>query len=235
MLLFTIDSFEQKFDYGYVVPNAANRIHELQQRVRRMEGVGLSHNLELLPALASVVTVRTGTSCAVDSPSLALALAAGPSQAGGWVGLVGMPDLGWEAAQEFGVDLSRTIAVPNPGEHWLSVTAGLIDVATMVVVRPPCRVGDKQAASLSARMRPRGAVLIVDGHWPRSALTLTTERNQWRGIGLGLGHLTRRVVTVSVQAAGAPVRQVNLGLPTVGCGLELLVDEATVTTHVLAG
>ena len=55
--------------------------------------------------------------------------------------MVGAPDLGYEAAAELGVDLERTIVVPHPGEHWLSVVAALVDVASVVLVRPPVAVG----------------------------------------------------------------------------------------------
>ncbi len=129
-----------------------------------MEGTGISQDLELLPALASVLSVRTGTACSVDSPGLALALAAGPSQAGAWVGIVGLPDLGWEAAFDLGLDLGRTIAVPDPGEHWLSVTAGLIDVTTVVVGPSP---GSGERGSGSSRGRPAAAARF--GAWWRSA------------------------------------------------------------------
>ncbi len=177
-----------------------------------MEGTGMSQDLQLLPALASVLSVRTGTACSVDTPGLALALAAGPSRAGAWVGIVGLPDLGWEAACGLGLELERTIAVPEPGEHWLSVTAGLIDVTTVVVVRPPTRVTEAQAARVAARLRQRGSVLVVEGGWPRSALSLQTVSNRWSGLGRGFGHLSDRGVTVQIRTGAAAVREVQLGL-----------------------
>ncbi|HEY5847469.1 MAG TPA: hypothetical protein VIT42_11845 [Microlunatus sp.] len=177
-----------------------------------MEGTGISQDLELLPALASVLSVRTGTACSVDSPGLALALAAGPSQAGAWVGIVGLPDLGWEAAFDLGLDLGRTIAVPDPGDHWLSVIAGLIDVTTVVVVRPPGRVSEAQAARVAARLRQRGSVMVAVGGWPRSALSLMTVSNRWSGLGRGFGHLSNRGVTVAIRTGAAAIREVQLGL-----------------------
>ena len=53
-----------------------------------------------------------------------MSLMAGPSQAGEWTAVVGVPEFGFDAALAFGVDLGRCIVVPEPGEHWLSVTAG---------------------------------------------------------------------------------------------------------------
>ena len=204
-----------------------------------MEGTGLSQNVALLPALAEVVTMRSGTVCCVDSSGLAVALAAGPSRAGSWVGVVSMPDVGWEAAQDLGLDLGRTIAVPDPGEHWLSVTAGLIDVASVVLVRPRGRVSDGQAGRIAARLRQRGTVLIVDGVWPRVALSLSTLRNRWNGLGWGSGHLQSREVTVQVHFGGAAIHEACWGLPTADRGVALLshtpVAEQTVPAAAMAG
>ena len=200
-----------------------------------MEGTGLSQNMQLLPALSSVMSVRTGTACSVDSPGLALALAAGPSQAGAWVGIVGLPDLGWEAARDLGLGLERTIAVPDPGEHWLSVTAALIDVTTVVVVRPPSRVSDAQAARVAARLRQRGSVLVVDGGWPRAALSLVTVSNRWSGLGRGFGHLSNRGITVAIRTGAAAVAEVQLGLSAGEHTLVCLGSGDTDPAEVLAG
>ncbi len=63
-----------------------------------MQGPAVSRTLESLPGLSGVIQLRTGEAYAVDSPSLATALVAGPSQAGEWIAFVGVPDLGLEAA-----------------------------------------------------------------------------------------------------------------------------------------
>ncbi|HET9560974.1 MAG TPA: hypothetical protein VFP01_02625, partial [Propionibacteriaceae bacterium] len=104
------------FDYGGVsLQPTRNRIHDLQQRVQRMQGSAISRTLESVPGLSGVIQLRTGEAYAVDSPSLAMALVAGPSQAGEWIAIVGAPDLGLEAAAGFGIDLERTVVVPRPG------------------------------------------------------------------------------------------------------------------------
>ena len=97
---------ECMFDYKRVslreqLPTRQRRIHELQQRVQRMQGAAVSRTLESLPGLSGVIQLKTGEAYAVDSPSLATALVAGPSQAGEWVAFVGVPDLGLEAAAQF--------------------------------------------------------------------------------------------------------------------------------------
>ena len=208
---------EYMFDYKAVSSLAApetahSRIHELQQRVQRMQGPAVSRTLESLSGLSGVLQIRTGEAYAVDSPSLATALVAGPSQAGEWIAFVGVPDLGLEAAAQFGIDLDRTVVVPRPGELWLSVTAGLLDVATVVVVKPPVSVTAQQAERLKSRLRMKDAALVCWGDWPRSDATLTIAESSWVGLGHGHGRLTARRVVVSVRQGG-PVRHVPLWLP----------------------
>jgi hypothetical protein len=190
------------------------RIHELQQRVQRIQGAAVSRTLESLPGMSGVIQLRTGEAYAVDSPSLATALVAGPSQAGEWIAFVGVPDLGLEAAAQFGVDLERTVVVPRPGDLWLSVTAGLLDVAAVVVVEPPVPVTAQQAERLKSRLRMKDAALVCWGEWPRSDATLAITESSWLGLGHGHGRLTARRVVISVRQGG-PVRYVPLWLPGV--------------------
>ena len=159
------------------------------------------------------MVLRTGAACAVDSTGLALALATGPSRAGRWVAVVAMPDVGWEAAAHLGLDLGRTVAVPEPGDHWLSVVAGLIDVVPVVLVRPPSRVSEAQASRIAARLRQRGSVLIVEGAWPRAAVSVTTVANRWAGLGWGFGHLQSRDLTVEIRT-GSTTYTVTWAMPT---------------------
>jgi hypothetical protein len=194
---------ECMFDYERVSSQLTpSRIHELQQRVQRMQGSAISRSLESVPGLSGVIQLRTGEAYAVDSPSLAMALAAGPSQAGEWIGIVGAPDLGLEAAAGFGIDLERTVVVPRPGELWLSVTAGLLDVASMVIVKPPVPASAQQAERLKARLRMKDA----------ADATLTVTESSWHGLGRGHGRLTARSVVVSVRQGGA-ARRIQLWLP----------------------
>ena len=148
----------------------------------------------------------------MDSPSLAMALVAGASQAGEWIAIVGAADLGLEAAAGFGIDLERTVVVPHPGELWLSVTAGLLDVATVVIAKPPLPVSAQQAERLKSRLRIKDAALVCWGEWPRSDATLTITESAWLGLGHGHGRLTGRRVVVSVRQGG-PVRRIPLWLP----------------------
>jgi hypothetical protein len=209
-----LTNVERMFDYrGMSLPvTHGRRVQELRQRVLRMQGAAVSRTLESLPGLAGVIRLQTGGVYATDSTSLAMALLAGPSQTGEWAAVVGVPDFGLEAAAAYGLDLDRTVVVPRPGEHWLSVTAGLLEVAGVVVVSPYAAVTDHQSERLRSRLRQKDAALICLGDWPRADATLRVTGSTWFGLSRGYGHLTGRQVEVRVSSAGSP-RTVSLWLP----------------------
>lgn len=198
---------------------ATPTIADLRQRVNRMQGAAVSRRLPLLSGLSEVVSLHTGMVATLDSPALAMSLMAGPSRAGEWTSVVGVPEFGFDAALAFGVDLGRCIVVPEPGEHWLSVTAGLIEITTLVLVRPPVPVTEQQATRMLARLRQKDAALLVDSGllgeraWPRPQRRLTVADNRWTGLGRGHGHLRGRQVTVRSWGGGVPDRTVDLWLP----------------------
>lgn len=192
---------------------AAGEIDRLRERMQRMQDGVPRRPLPTHPALGGLVQLRTGGSYEVDSATLALALMAGPSRAGEWCAVVGVPDFGAEAATEVGVDLARTVLVPEPGEQWLEVTAALVDVVPLVVLRPPPRVGEHVAEKLGARLRKRSAALVALGPWPRCEVRLSTAEPQWAGLGLGHGHLRARQVVVEAHRGSAPPRRASLWFP----------------------
>lgn len=188
-------------------------LDQLRERVTAMEGGPARLPVPVLPALSGLVTLRTGGSYGVDSASLALALAAGASRAGEWVGFAGWPDFGAEAAAELGVDLARTVLVPDTGEHWLEVAAALVDVLRVVVLRPPARVDERSAGVLDARLRKRSSVLVVWGDWPRCEARLSLEDARWSGPDHGHGRLRARRVRVAVRRGSAPPVRAELSFP----------------------
>lgn len=188
-------------------------IDRLRERMRRMEDGLARPELDALPGLSQVIRLRVGGSYQVDSASLALALMAGPSRGGAWCAAVGLSDFGAEAAAELGVVLERTILVPEPGEAWLEATAALVDVASLVLVRPPARVSEAVAAKLSARLRKRSAVLVSIGPWPRAEASVSLAEPRWTGAGRGEGHLRSRRVVLEVRRGSAPPRRTALWFP----------------------
>lgn len=203
------------FDHGRVnVAAAAPSLSELRARVDQMQGRPAAQPVATHPALAGLLQLQAGSTYSVDSMSLAVALMAGPSADGAWCGVVGTAELGLEAAAAAGVELRRTILVPDPGEAWLEVTAALIDVLGVVVLHAPTHVAAKDVSRIGARLRQRGGILIAHGDWPRSDARLSMREVEWVGVGRGHGHLQARRVTVEVRRSGAaPARRGRLWLP----------------------
>lgn len=175
------------------------QVVELQQRIESLQGAPTRLTVPVHPALKGLVQLRTGASYAVDSASLALALASGASRAGEWVGFAGWGDFGAEAASQLGIDLRRTVLVPEPGELWLEVVAALVDVLKVVVLKPTTLVDPKSASVLDARLRARSSTLVVWGEWPRVEARLSAERVAWDGVGSGRGRLRHRDIRVALQ------------------------------------
>ncbi|HET7488555.1 MAG TPA: hypothetical protein VFJ85_11545 [Acidimicrobiales bacterium] len=181
--------------------------------------------LPVLPALAGLFPgegLRRGSTVAVaGATSLVLALLAGPSAAGSWCAVVGLPTLGPAAAADVGVDLGRLALVPAPGGEWAAVAAALLDGLDVVVVRPPGRVRAADARRLAARARERGAVLVPLGPWDGADLHLSVARSTWHGLAEGSGHLTSRLLEVVAEGRGAAARprRARLWLPGAGAPL----------------
>jgi hypothetical protein len=170
---------------------------------------------DLLPAgslpRGSVLEVAGGP----GAVTLALALASGPSRTGSWVGCVGFPHLGWEAAAEVGVRLDRLVAVAPSTRQWATVVAALLDAFDLVVCGPGPVPAAADLRRLRARARERGTVLVgvtcdalrgggarTTG-WPSVDARLRVEHCRWDGLGDGWGHLGARRLSVVAEGRGA--------------------------------
>lgn len=163
----------------------------------------------LLPLIGSIEPLfsdgglRRGSIVGVSgSLGLALAVMAGPSQAGAWCAAVGIPSLGLVAAAEVGVDLARFPMVASPGKELPAIVAALLDVFDVVLVGMP---GPNRR--LEARARERGAVLVAGGHWPGADVRLAVASSTWEGLGNGHGHLVRRRLQVVATGRRAATRE----------------------------
>jgi len=200
-------------------------VEELQARIRQMQAKKLDTRLvPTHPAIGRLLPgggLKQGAAYSVErSAALVMALLAAPSAAGSWCAVVGIPEFGIEAASGFGVDLERLVLVPHPGDQWIAVTAAVADVIGVVVTRPPKRASDSSVSRLAARLRQRGATLIVLGRWPQSEAMLSISESNWSGIGNGHGHLTARQVTVTVShRLDSRSRSARLWLPDPGLRL----------------
>jgi len=168
--------------------------------------------LPVAPALARLLPdrgLRAGGAYTLGrSGALLAALLAAPSAAGAWCAVVGIPEFGAEAARDAGVDLARVALVPEPGDRWLAVVGALAEAIGVVAVRPSGRVGEAEAARLSARLRERQAILLVQGAWPLAEARIDVEQREWSGLGAGHGLLERCTagVRVTSRRSGAPRR-----------------------------
>lgn len=190
----------------------------LRERIRGMQDGVPRVPVPTHPALADLLQLRTGGAYEVDRASLALALLAAPSARGAWSAVVGAADFGIEAAADLGVDLTRTVLVPDPGEMWLEATAALVDVVSVVLLRLPTSVRDavtaQTASRLAARLRKRSAALIVWGSWPGAEARISVESSLWAGAEAGHGRLRSRKVVLGVQHGSAPVRRAEVWFPS---------------------
>ncbi|HEY0644501.1 MAG TPA: hypothetical protein VGD39_13830, partial [Nocardioides sp.] len=218
-----LDSFEHVFDDGAVssarsvaaLDPRRSVVEQLRERVAAMEQKPAGQPVPTLPGLTDIVPLHAGATYSVDSASLALALVAGASRAGEWVGFAGCADFGVEAAAELGIELSRTVLVPDPGEHWLEVTAALVDVLRVVVLRPPASVDERTAGILDSRLRTRSSVLVVHGDWPRATARVSVEESAWTGPGAGAGQLEERRARLVVRRGARPPQRADLSWPGV--------------------
>ena len=199
--------------------DARHTVAQLRERMRGMQDGIPRLPVATAPELAGLVDLRTGGAYGVDGMSLALTLMAPPSRAGGWTALVGVDDLGVEAAAEAGLDLDRTVVVPEPGEHWLEVTAALVDVLPMVLLRPPTGVSERTAERLGARLRKRSTTLLVQGAWPGCEARLSVAESRWTGADDGHGRLRARQVVLACRRGTAPTQHVTVWLPAANAPL----------------
>lgn len=189
-------------------------IEQLRTRIAGMQDGVPRLPLPTHPALADLVQLRTGGAYQVDRASLGIALLAAPSAEGCWTAVVGTNDFGIEAAEELGVDLTRTILVPDPGDQWLEATAALVDVVSVVLLRPPAGVTARSAGRIAARLRKRASALVVWGEWPGAEARLTVLESTWSGAEAGHGRLQSRKVVLGVQHGSAPLRRAELWFPS---------------------
>jgi hypothetical protein len=137
---------------------------------------------------------------------LTLALLGEASRGGAWCAVVGLPALGVLAAIELGVDAHRLVLIPDPGPDWPVVVAALLDAADIVVLKPPGGAAGSNGRRLSARVRERGAVLLVLGEWEGAEVVLSPTDIHWHGIGSGYGRLVGWTVEVESRGRGAAGR-----------------------------
>lgn len=115
----------------------------------------------------------------------------------GWCGVVGLPELGVEAARGWGVELSRLVLIPDPGP-WLETVAELIEGLDVVLAAAPPAIAPAAAQRLVARLRSRRTTLVVLGRWPHAQARIDVRTLGWEGLGEGYGALEVQRLEVAV-------------------------------------
>ncbi len=174
--------------------------------------------------------LRRGTPVAVSgaaSVSLALVLAAGPSAAGSWVGVLGLEGVGLVAAAELGVDLDRLLIVRRPRrDSWAAVADALVGAVDVLLLGSGAWAAPAQVRRLAGRAREAGTVLVaVAGERePRSGealgpeLRLEARTGRWSGLGRGHGHLESREIVVEARGRRGADRPRRTSLLLAGMG-----------------
>jgi hypothetical protein len=190
---------------------------EVAELLERTRPVVLAEQraLPVVPALSPVLPggLRRGSVMSVGtspgSTSLLLSLMSAASAGGSWCGLVGMPEVGPEAAAALGLDLGRLALVPEPGDQWPAVVSALFDGIDVVAIGPHLRPRLVEARRLAARARQASAVLLATGsQWPEGCdLALEVVGGEWKGLGHGHGALTSRRAEVAVTGRRAATRR----------------------------
>jgi hypothetical protein len=190
--------------------------------------------LPVFEALLPEPGLRRGTVTQVQGPaatSLALALLAGCSATGSWLAAIGVPGLGLAAAGELGVALEHLLLVDVPSTSaWVTAVAAALDGVDALLVEVPRQTRAADARRLQARLRERGAVLVVLGAAGLFQPDLVVAGNVpvWHGLGSGWGHLHARCVPVEVtgRRAAARPRTARLWLPDPEGAVRLEQSEA---------
>ncbi len=137
---------------------------------------------------------------------LSLALLAGASADGAWCGIAGIPEAGVLAAAGLGLDLERTLLVPELGNAWSQVIASLLDGCDLVLLRPPARASAQVRHRLEAALRRGRGVLLVVGDWPGAQVRLRVAAQGWTGLGAGHGRLRACCAEVVADGRGEAAR-----------------------------
>jgi hypothetical protein len=200
------------FEYGSMSPtltlhsSASTRreqVSALREQIRSLEAPRMDAPVyPTVPALTELFPdhgLRRGAIYELSPQhTLLWALIAQMTQLGHFVGLVGLQHLGLRSAQDLGVDLERLVIISDPRGAWWDATTTLVDALSLVALRPGGTVPSAhQRDRFHARLRERGATLLLSGRWPGADASVSVEQSRWDGIEAGAGVLQRQHLTLA--------------------------------------
>ena len=195
----------------------SDRVAMLRTRMRAMERGPEEELVDTLPGLARLLPAgglarRQVVHC-VNCPALVVELICHLTARGGYVGVVGWPDLLLAQVAEEGA-IERVVTVPDPGlESWM--VAGVLAEGLDLVVHhgPPGEVSPTKARPVLAKVRGgRAAVLTVGTRLPGTAVGIGARVSAYRGVGKGSGRIRGVDMDVEVTSKQGASR----GVLTVG-------------------
>lgn len=147
--------------------------------------------------------------CAGDAAmSLGLQVVARATQEGSWLAVIGLDDLGLQAAFEHGVALDRTVVVGpmRTPREWISAVGAAVEGFAVVLLGVPRGVTAGDAQRLATRIQARRAVAVcVDCSRTSKVasvfspdVVVHTATTEWHGIEHGAGHVRCRDLEVEV-------------------------------------
>ena len=147
--------------------------------------------------------------CAGDAAmSLGLQVVARATQEGSWLAVIGLDDLGLQAAFEHGVALDRTVVVgpTRTPREWTSAVGAAVEGFAVVLLGVPRGVTAGDAQRLATRIQARRAVAVcVDCSRTSKVasvfspdVVVHTATTEWHGIEHGAGHVRCRDLEVEV-------------------------------------
>jgi hypothetical protein len=159
-------------------------------------------------------TVLCGGDAAV---ALALRIVSQPTQAGSWLGVVGVHNIGVQAASEQGVALQRVVFVQpaTSRAEWVSTIAAAADGFDVLMLEVPHGITVADARRVQTRIQSRRNALVLIGATQKLALqsvfqpdvAMDTTTTQWNGIERGSGYVQSREVCVTVSGRRVPKAQ----------------------------
>lgn len=155
--------------------------------------------------------ILPGMSLYVGSRLLSLILAGVISSQGGWVAFLGIEDMSWEAAQNLGLCLERSIRITfsptaTPHTRLMQVVASSIDGFDAVVLGPLVSADRHEYSVLQRRALKRKTLLISETTPGKKTLNLTSLRV--RGMNMGSGCI--RILELDVQGNTGAVAHLSV-------------------------